>query len=108
MDAMDQAPYFELQGTLSQLSDGDELERETWEELIAYISLYETVWRTFSAPLRREGSLQFRDGIDPDLDMLAMCNYTAYLNVARALDKIKKMEDLKFSEEIRHQPAPTL
>ena len=30
-----------------------------------------------------------------------MCNYTAYLNVARALDKIKKLEDdLKFSEEI--------
>lgn len=86
---------------LSLLSDGDELEQQTWEELRDYIGLYETIWRAFSAPLRCEGSIYFRDAIDPDLEMLAMCNYTAYLNVARALDKIKKKEkDFKFSEEI--------
>jgi hypothetical protein len=88
-------------GALSLQCDGDELEQQTWGELKDYIGLYETIWRTFSAPLRREQSIYFRDGIDPDLETLAMCNYTAYLNVARALDKIKKLEDdLKFSEEI--------
>lgn len=85
----------------SLLIDGDELERETWEELKGYISLYETIWRFFSMPLRLENSIYFRDGIDPDLELLAMCNYTAYVNVARALKKIKTMEDdPKFSEEI--------
>jgi hypothetical protein len=85
----------------SLLKDGDELERETWEELRNYIGLYETVWHFFSEPLRRERSIYFRNGIDHDLEMLAMCNYTVYVNVARALKKIKTMEDdLKFSEEI--------
>lgn len=85
----------------SLLIDGDELERETWEELQGYISQYETIWRFFSMPLRQENSIYFRAGIDPDLELLAMCNYTAYANVARALKKIKTMEDdLKFSEEI--------
>lgn len=85
----------------SLLSDGDELEQETWQELKAYISLYESIWRFFSIPLRRENSICFRDGIDPELEMLAMCNYTAYVNVARALEKITSMaDDLKFSEEI--------
>jgi hypothetical protein len=98
---MDHIAHSDSQSTLSLLSDGDELERETWTELSAYISLYETIWRLFSVPLRRETSIYFRDGIDPDLEMLAMCNYTAYVNMARALDKIKRMEDdLKFSEEI--------
>jgi hypothetical protein len=69
--------------------------------LQGYISLYERIWLFFSMPLRRENSIYFRDGIDPDLEMLAMCNYTAYANLARALEKINSMEDdLKFSEEI--------
>lgn len=85
----------------SLLKNGDELERETWHELRNYIGLYETIWHLFSMPLRLENSIYFRDGIDPDLEMLAMCNYTAYVNVARALKKIKTMEDdLMFSEEI--------
>ncbi|MGB6131033.1 MAG: hypothetical protein WBG54_04585 [Acidobacteriaceae bacterium] len=86
---------------LSLLSDGDQMEQETWQELQGYISLYETIWRLFSVPLRLENSIYFRDGIDPDLEMLAMCNYTAYANLARALEKIKAIEDdLRFSEEI--------
>jgi hypothetical protein len=51
--------------------------------------------------LRCEDSIYLRDGIDPDLETLAMCNYTAYVNVARALKKIDAMADeLRFSEEI--------
>jgi hypothetical protein len=97
--AMDIASQSESSQSLLKI--GDELERETWEELRNYIGLYETIWRLFSLPLRVENSISFRDGIDPDLEILAMCNYTAYVNVARALKKIKAMEDdLKFSEEI--------
>jgi len=99
--AMDSGPQFGSQANLSLLRDGDELERETWEELSRYIGLYETIWQLFSAPLRGENSIYFRDGIDPKLEMLAMCNYTAYVNVARALSKINhNLDDLKFSEEI--------
>lgn len=67
------------QSSPALLRDGDELERETWEELRNYIGLYETVWRFFSEPLCREHSIYFRDGIDHDLEMLAMCNYTRLL-----------------------------
>lgn len=89
------------EGALSLLSDGDELEQKTWEELRDYIGLYETIWRHFSAPLRQQNSIYFRDGIDADLEILAMCNYTAYVNVARALEKTNALaDDLKFSEEI--------
>jgi hypothetical protein len=98
---MDYLTDSESKSAPSLLSNGDALEQQTWEELRDYVGLYETIWRIFSAPLRCKGSIQFRDGIDADLEILAMCNYTAYLNVARALKKIKAMEeDLKFSEEI--------
>lgn len=101
MYVMDLGSQFGSQPSLSLLSDGDELERETWEELGGYIGLYETIWLLFSAPLRKENSIYFRDGIDPELEMLAMCNYTAYVNMARALGKINgNLDDLKFSEEI--------
>lgn len=45
--------------------------------------------RIFSEPLGCEGSIYFRIGIDRDLEILAICNYTAYVNVARVLEKIK-------------------
>ncbi len=42
-----------------------------------------------------------RPGIDPNLETFAMNNYTAYLNIARALRKIESnADDLKFAEEI--------
>lgn len=98
---MDHGAHPGSKGALSLLRDGDELEQQTWEELRDYIGLYETIWCIYSAPLRRENSIYFRDGIDADLETLAMCNYTAYVNVARALKKIDAMaDDLKFSEEI--------
>jgi hypothetical protein len=98
---MNHLAYPGSQGAPTLLKDGDELEQKTWAELRDYIGLYEAIWQTFSAPLRCEGSIYFRDGIDPDLELLAMCNYTAFVNVARALKKIGDIaDDLKFSEEI--------
>jgi hypothetical protein len=39
--------------------------------------------------------------MDEDFETLAMCNYTTFVNVARAFHKIEsRSEDFKFSEEI--------
>ena len=47
------------------------------------------------------GSIYLRFGIDPNLETFAMNNYTAYVNMTRALGKIESnADDLKFAEEI--------
>ncbi len=52
-------------------------------------------------PLRAPGSIYLRLGINPNLETFAMNNYTAYVNMTRALNKIESNEDdLKYSEEI--------
>jgi hypothetical protein len=86
---------------ISLLSHGDELEKETWAKLEPYLSKYEVVWRMHVVPLRAPGSIYLRPGIDPNLETFAMNNYTAYVNMARALWKIESnADDLKFAEEI--------
>ena len=51
--------------------------------------------------LRCAESIYLRNGLDDDFETLAMCNYTTFVNVARAFQKIEnKSEDFKFSEEI--------
>lgn len=83
------------------LSHGDEIERDNWELLKAYIHRYETVWRLLVVPLRSAGSIYLRDGLDEALEEFAMCHYTTYVNVARASEKIEACaDDFKFSEEI--------
>jgi hypothetical protein len=52
-------------------------------------------------PLRAPGSIYLRLGINPNLETFAMNNYTAYVNMTRALTKIESnADDLKFAEEI--------
>jgi hypothetical protein len=86
---------------ISLLRHGDELETETWAKLEPHLSKYELVWRMHVVPLRAPGSIYFRSGIDPNLETFAMNNYTAYVNIARALGKIEsKADDFKFAEEI--------
>ncbi len=86
---------------VSLLSQGDQLEQETWTKLEPYLSKYEVVWRMHVVPLRDRDSIYMRSGIDADLETFAMNNYTAYINMARALDKIdSNADDLKFAEEI--------
>jgi hypothetical protein len=82
-------------------SHGDELERDHWDRLEPYVQKYEAIWRILVAPLRRPHSTWFREGIDEDFEEFAMCHYTAYVNLARALNKMTSREDdLKFSDEI--------
>src|ERR1700722_8147724 len=86
---------------VSLLCQGDQLEMETWAQMQPYLSKYEIVWRMHVVPLRVPDSIYLRFGIDPNLERFAMNNYTAYVNMTRALKKIdEKIEDLKFSEEI--------
>jgi hypothetical protein len=90
-----------LDQEISLLSHGDQVERETWAELQPYLSKYEVVWRMLVVPLRAPGSIYLRPSINSELEAFAMNNYTAYVNMARALSKIEhKADDLKFSEEI--------
>lgn len=82
-------------------SDGDQIESDNWELLAPHIHHYEIVWRLLVAPLRSSGSIYLRDGIDEVFEEFAMCHYTTYVNVARALGKIDaSADDLKFAEEI--------
>jgi hypothetical protein len=86
---------------ISLVSHGDQLEKETWTKLKPYLSKYEVVWRMHVVPLRAPGSIYLRFGIDPNLETFAMNNYTAYVNMTRALSKIESnTDDLKFAEEI--------
>lgn len=86
---------------VSLLSHGDQLEKETWTKVEPYLSKYEVVWRMHVVPLRAPGSIYLRFGIDPNLETFAMNNYTAYVNMTRALWKIdSKADDLRFAEEI--------
>jgi hypothetical protein len=85
----------------SLVSQGDQLERETWTKLEPYLSKYEVVWRMHVVPLRDTNSIYLRSGIDADLETFAMNNYTAYVNMTRALEKIESnADDLKYAEEI--------
>ena len=86
---------------VSLVNQGDQLEQETWTKLQPYLSKYEEVWRLHVVPLRAKDSIYLRPGIDADLETFAMNNYTAYVNMARALEKIdNNADDLKYSEEI--------
>jgi len=86
---------------ISLLSHGDQLEQGTWATLEPYLSKYEVVWRTHVVPLRIPGNIYLRPGINTNLERFAMNNYTAYVNMTRALSKIEsRPDDLKYAEEI--------
>lgn len=86
---------------ISLVSHGDQLERDTWAKLEPYLSKYEIVWRMHVVPLRSPGSIYLRPGIDADLEIFTMNNYTAYVNMTRAMEKIESnADDLKYAEEI--------
>ncbi|HKI00102.1 MAG TPA: hypothetical protein VJ999_13425 [Candidatus Sulfotelmatobacter sp.] len=86
---------------ISLTNHGNALERRTWSTMQAYISKYEILWQMHVEPLRNPGSIDLRDGIDPDFELFAMNHYSAYVNLVRALEKIEvKSDDLGFAEEI--------
>jgi hypothetical protein len=75
----------------------------------AYISKYEILWQMHVEPLRDPGSIDLREGIDPDFELFAMNHYSAYVNLVRAREKIEvKSDDLGFAEEIWAQLQRTV
>jgi hypothetical protein len=80
---------------------GDDLEKQMWNSIQPYFGCYERFWRMHVVPLRQTGFIYLRDGLDPEFEMLAMCHYSCFVNLGRALYKIDtKTDDFKFSEEI--------
>jgi hypothetical protein len=80
---------------------GDRIERETWETIGPYFPHYEVFWRLHIYPLRAKNSIHVRDGIDENLQLLAMLHYSIYVNLARARKKIEdRADELRFFDEI--------
>ncbi len=89
------------QSLVSLSESGDAAEQEWWPQLRTFVSKYEVLWRMHVEPLRSSNSIYLRDGIDADFETFAMNHYTAFVNLARVLDKIqRRSDDLKYAEEI--------
>src|SRR5579871_840067 len=80
---------------------GDKLERDHWGHLQVLIPHYETFWQRYVYPLRSGHSIWFRNGIDPDLEDLAIASYSTYSTLARARQKIySEHDEYRFLEEL--------
>src|ERR1700722_20358713 len=81
--------------------DGDALERATWSEIGPLFPHYEDFWRTHLVPLRAEGSIQPRRGIDEDFEFLAMFHYSTYVHICRAREKTSDPTSMsRFPDEV--------
>jgi hypothetical protein len=85
----------------SLADEGDDLERESWPDLKMYFPGYEVFWRLHVHPLRSSGSVFLREGLDEDLERMAIFHFSTYVSLARGFSKIKnRSEDFKYFEEI--------
>jgi hypothetical protein len=83
------------------LADGDALERSTWTNVGGLFPHYEEFWQTHLLPLRAEGSIQPRRGVDEDFEFLAMFHYSTYVNLERAIQKCQDLGDnIWFPDEV--------
>jgi len=76
--------------------DGDAIERDSWAALRDYFPHYEVFWQMHLYPLRSDGSIHPRRGIDEDFEFLAMFHYSTYVNLVRAFEKINKASESPF------------
>jgi hypothetical protein len=82
-------------------NDGDALEKLHWEAVGPSFPHYEQFWRTHLVPLRSEGSIFPREGIDEDFEFLAMFHYSVFVYLSRSLEKIKEAsQNFRFPEEV--------
>src|SRR5579864_6855861 len=80
---------------------GDELEKTNWGHFRGLIPHYEQFWQMHVYPLRVPGSIWFRDGLDPEFEMLAIANYSTFAALCRARHKIHTQhEEYKYVEEL--------
>src|SRR5260370_4921006 len=82
-------------------NDGDALERLHWGAIKPSFPHYEQFWRMHLAPLRAQGSIFPRAGIDEDFEFLAMYHYSVFVYLSRSLEKIEQAgRNLRFPGEI--------
>jgi hypothetical protein len=80
---------------------GDKTERDHWGHLRKLVPHYETFWQCYVYPLRARDSIWFREGIDGDLEGIAIASYSTFGALARARHRIfSKHEDYRFIEEL--------
>jgi hypothetical protein len=81
--------------------EGDDLEKKYWPDLKPYFPAYEVFWQRYVYPLRSTGIVLLREGLDEDVEFVAILNFSTYVSIARGLSKIKeRSEDFKYFEEI--------
>jgi hypothetical protein len=82
-------------------SDGDKTERDHWGHMVTLVPHYETFWQRYVHPLRANGSIWFRQGLDPDLENIAIASYSTYAALARARERIySRHEGFRYLEEL--------
>ena len=83
---------------------GDSEEQQNWPYLEALIPHYESFWAKYVFPLRAEGAIWLKRGIDHRLEAMAMASYSAFTALARARYKIfEDHEDYRHIEELYMQ-----
>lgn len=81
--------------------EGDDLEKESWPDLKQYFPAYEVFWQLNVYPLRSSGIVLLREGLDTEMERMAIVHYSTYVNLARGSGKIQnRSEDFKYFEEI--------
>jgi hypothetical protein len=80
--------------------DGDAIEQKTWPEIKPFFPHYEEFWRQHLYPLRAPGTVQPRQGLDEQFELLAMNHYSVYVSLTRADAKLASAADLLFPDEI--------
>jgi len=67
---------------------GDRLEQAYWGHLKKLVPHYEMFWQLYVLPLRAADSIWFQDGIDPQIETIAIKNYSTFAALGRARHKI--------------------
>ena len=67
---------------------GDRIEQAHWGHLRKLVPHYETFWQLYVLPLRAGDSIWFQDGIDPQIETIAIANYSTFAALGRARHKI--------------------
>jgi hypothetical protein len=67
---------------------GDRIEQAYWGHLKRLVPHYETFWQLYVFPLRAGDSLWFQDGIDAQIETIAITNYSTFAALGRARHKI--------------------
>src|SRR5690242_7421395 len=80
---------------------GDEIARGHWGHFRKLVPHYESVWQQHVYPLRIPDQIWLRDGLDPAFESFAIVNYSTFVALCRARQKIfVKTERYKFIEEL--------